>query len=146
MIADERWDAKYADRDEPRVPSDLVIEHVELLGDSSTAVDLVGGTDGTDGTALWLAEQGIATTLVDVSGRALEIARVAAADRCLPMQTVQADLEAEPLPTAAELGSERGCDVVVCANFLHRTLRARHRGVASRRVVGNGDLADTASP
>ncbi len=119
MSAAERWDAKYADWDEPGTPSDFVIGHAELLSGGSTAADLAGGTGGT---ALWLAAQGLATTLVDVSGRALEIARVAAAERGLPLLTMQADLEAEPLPTAAELGSERGWDVVVCANFLHRPL------------------------
>ena len=119
MSARERWDAKYADWHEPGAPSDFVTDHAELLGDSSTAVDLAGGTGGT---ALWLAAQGIETTLVDVSERALEIALIAAADRGLPLLTLQADLEAEPLPTAAELGSERGWGTVVCSNFLHRPL------------------------
>lgn len=119
MTAGERWDAKYADWHEPGAPSDFVTDHAELLGDSPTAVDLAGGTGGT---ALWLAGQGIETTLVDVSGRALEIARNSAADRSLPLLTLQADLEAEPLPTAVDLGRERGWEVVVCANFLHRPL------------------------
>lgn len=119
MTAGERWDAKYADWTEPAAPSDFVTGHVELLGDSSTAADLAGGTGGT---ALWLAAQGIETTLVDISGRALEIARGAAAECDLVLRTLQADLEAEPLPSAAELGSHHGWDVVVCANFLHRPL------------------------
>ena len=133
MTAGERWDAKYADWDEPGAPSDFVIGHAELLSDSSTAVDLAGGTGGT---ALWLAAQGIVTTLVDVSGRALEIARGAAAERGLPLQTMHADLEAEPLPTAAELGSEQGWDAIVCANFLHRPLLG-----ALRHMVAPGGLA-----
>ncbi|WP_419554228.1 class I SAM-dependent methyltransferase [Candidatus Poriferisodalis sp.] len=130
MSAADRWDAKYADWQEPGSPSEFVIGHADLLAECSTAVDLAGGTGGT---ALWLASLGIDTTLVDVSGRALEIARSAAAERGVQLRTVCADLEAEPLPsiadleaeplpTAAGLGSERGWHAVVCANFLHRPL------------------------
>ena len=133
MSAGERWDAKYADWKEPGEPSAFVIGHAALLGNSSTAVDLAGGTGGT---ALWLAAQGIETTLVDVSGRALEIARDAAAERGVPLQMMRADLEAEPLPTAAELGSERGWDTVVCINFLHRPLLG-----ALQHLLAAGGLA-----
>ena len=119
MTAADRWDAKYADWHEPGSPSEFVTGHAELLAECPTAVDLAGGTGGT---ALWLAALGIDTTLVEVSGRALEIARSTAAERGVQLRTVCADLEAEPLPTAAGLGSERGWHAVVCANFLHRPL------------------------
>ncbi|WP_420438593.1 class I SAM-dependent methyltransferase [Candidatus Poriferisodalis sp.] len=144
MSAADRWDAKYADWDEPGLPSEFVTGCVEHLADCPTAADLAGGTGGT---ALWLASQGIDTTLVDVSERALEIARAAAGERSLHLRTVQADLEAEPLPTLAALsggsresgGNEDGLGggdesrnsgaedgggwhAVVCTNFLHRPL------------------------
>ena len=119
MTAGERWDAKYADWHEPEPPSEFVAGCAELLDGCPTAVDLAGGAGGT---ALWLASQGIDTTLADVSGRALEIARIAAGERGLRLRTVQADLESDPLPTLDELGGEGGWHVAVCTNFLHRPL------------------------
>jgi SAM-dependent methyltransferase len=126
--AADRWNAKYADWREPGPPSEFVTGRAELLADCPTAVDLAGGTGGT---ALWLAEQGIDTTLVDVAERALQIARNVAADRGVPLHTICADLEADPLPTAAQLVRsatsavpEEGWHAAVCANFLHRPLLA----------------------
>ena len=119
MTAGERWDAKYADWHEPGPPSEFVAGCADLLDGCPTAVDLAGGAGGT---ALWLAQQGIDTTLVDVSGRALEIACNAADERGLELRTVQADLESDPLPTLDELGGEGGWHAAVCTNFLHRPL------------------------
>ncbi len=119
MTAADRWNAKYSDWDEPGEPSEFVTGSAKLLADCPTAVDLAGGAGGT---ALWLAAQGIETTLVDVSDRALEIASSAAADRGLRLGTLQADLEVEQLPSAAELGSKRGWHALICTNFLHRRL------------------------
>ena len=119
MTTGERWDARYADWQEPGTPSEFVTGCAELLAGCPTAVDLAGGAGGT---ALWLAQQGIDTTLVDVSGRALEIAHTAADERGLRLRTVQADLESDPLPTADELGGEGGWHAAVCTNFLHRPL------------------------
>lgn len=119
MSSAERWDAKYADVLEPGSPSEFVTNNAELLAGRGSAVDLAGGTGGT---ALWLSECGLSTTLVDVSERALEIARDAARARGLQIRTVQADLELEPLTTASELGNDEGWHVAVCGNFLHRPL------------------------
>jgi len=119
VSAADRWDAKYADWDEPGLASEFVTGCADMLADCQTAVDLAGGAGGT---ALWLAAQGIETTLVDVSERALEIARATAAERSLPLRTVRADLEAEPLPTATELGGDGGWRAAVCTNFLHRPM------------------------
>lgn len=149
MSAGERWDAKYADAREPGPASEFVTGHADLLAGCPTAVDLAGGTGGT---ALWLAEQNIETTLVDVSGRALEIARSAAANRGLPLKTRQADLEAEPLPTAAELGRGHGWQAAVCANFLHRPLLAALRallvpgGIAFVQIATVDNLLRNARP
>lgn len=126
MSAAERWNAKYADWHEPGSPSGFVVGHAELLVDCATAVDLAGGAGGT---ALWLAEQGIDTTLADVSERALEIAEDAAAERGVPLHTICADLEADPVPTPAKLTQlaasavpQGGWHAAVCTNFLHRPL------------------------
>ena len=126
ITAAERWDAKYADWQEPGQPSDFVTGNAELLPGCTTAVDFAGGTGGT---ALWLADQGIDTALVDVSERALEIARSTAAERTVPLRTICADLETDPVPTLARLTQiagtavpEGGWHAAVCANFLHRPL------------------------
>jgi len=119
VSAGERWDAKYADAREPGPASEFVTGHADLLAGCPTAVDLAGGTGGT---ALWLAEQNIDTTLVEVSRRALDVAASAAAERDAQLRTVWADLEAKPLPTGAELGNKHGWHAAVCANFLHRPL------------------------
>lgn len=119
MTAADRWDARYAEWHEPGLPSEFVTVWAKVLVGCPTAVDLAGGTGGT---ALWLADQGIETTLVDVSERALEIARDTANERGLRLRTVQADLETEPLPTVSELGGDGGWHAAVCSNFLHRPL------------------------
>ncbi len=126
MTAAERWDAKYADWHEPSPASDFITGQAKLLADCPTAVDLAGGAGGT---ALWLAEQGIDTALVDVSDRALAIARNAAAQRGVPLHTIFADLEADPLPSPAQLARlaalavpDDGWHAAVCTNFLHRPL------------------------
>lgn len=126
MSAAERWNAKYADWHEPGLPSGFVMDQAGLLADCPTAVDLAGGAGGT---ALWLAEQGIETTLVDVSERALQIAENTAAERGVPLQTICTDLEADPVPTPGQLSRLAGAAVpdsgwhaAVCTNFLHRPL------------------------
>ena len=149
MTAADRWDAKYADVHEPGLPSDFVTGHAELLAECSTAVDLAGGTGGT---ALWLASRGIDTTLIDVSERALEIASGAASERSLQLHTVQADLETEPPPTIADLGSDSGWHAAVCANFLHRPLLSAlcgllvPGGVALVRIATVNNLLINARP
>ncbi len=132
MSAADRWDAKYADWHEPGSPSDFVVGYAELLADCPTAVDLAGGAGGT---ALWLAEQGMETTLVDVSERALQIAENAAAERGVRLQTICTDLEADPVPTPVTLSRlaalavpDGGWHAVVCNNFLHRPLLGALRG------------------
>ena len=126
MSAAERWNAKYADWHEPGPPSGFVMDQAGLLADCPTAVDLAGGAGGT---ALWLAAQGIDTTLADVSERALQIAERAAAERGVPLHTICTDLEADPVPTPAELTRlaasavpQGGWHAAVCTNFLHRPL------------------------
>ncbi|WP_420625811.1 class I SAM-dependent methyltransferase [Candidatus Poriferisodalis sp.] len=119
MSIADRWDAIYADASEPRPASEFVTNHAELLVGCPTAIDLAGGTGGT---ALWLSAQGISTTLVEISERALGIARDAAAERGLQLLTRNADLEAHRLPTARDLGREQGWTAAVCSNFLHRPL------------------------
>ena len=75
--AAERWDGIYADASGPGGPADFVLSNADRLPASGTAADLAGGTGGT---ALWLAERGLDTTLVEVSERAAEVAASVPAD------------------------------------------------------------------
>ena len=110
-----RWDDIYADAFGPGDPADFVVVAADHLPDSGTAADLAGGTGGT---ALWLAERGLDTTLVEVSARAAEVAVAAAAERGVALRTLLHDLEGEE-------PFEASWDVVVVSNFLHRPLLAR---------------------
>ena len=137
IAAAQRWDAAYADVHEPGRPSEFVTRHAELLVDCPTALDLAGGTGGT---ALWLAARSISTTLIDVSGRALEIARSAAAESNIALHTVRTDLETDPPPTRTELAvgasssrSKHGWHALICSNFFHPPLLA---ALASYLVPG----------
>lgn len=113
--AAERWDGIYADASGPGGPADFVLANADRLPASGTAADLAGGTGGT---ALWLAERGLDTTLVEVSERAAEVAASVARERGVALRTLLHDLEGDD-PLAASW------DVVVVSNFLHRPLLAR---------------------
>ncbi|MDG2114042.1 MAG: class I SAM-dependent methyltransferase [Actinomycetota bacterium] len=117
--AAERWDQAYAEVAEPGSPADFVVERAHLLPTAGSAADLAGGTGGT---ALWLADRGYDTTLVEVSARAIDVARCAATDRGLALSTLLHDLERDGAPAGT-------WDVVVVSNFLHRPLLAKLHGL-----------------
>ena len=154
--AESRWDGIYAQADEPGDPADFVVAAAELLpSGAATAADLAGGLGGT---ALWLAERGLQTTLVEVSNRALTVAGAEADRRGVELELVRHDLEAGQ-------SLDRTWDVVVVSNFLHRPLLAgmvsllrpgglalvriatvtnleRHERPSRRFLVEPGELAD----
>src|SRR6516165_9282087 len=108
--ADRRtWDARYRAHElRLRAPSGSLVALAELLPQGGPALDVAGGTGRH---ALWLARRGLAVTLADVSGVALELARREAARAGLPLRTLAVDLEAEPLPPGP-------WDLVLCVDFL----------------------------
>ncbi|MCP3936556.1 MAG: class I SAM-dependent methyltransferase, partial [Actinomycetia bacterium] len=87
-------------------------EVVDRLPTGGRALDVAGGTGGT---SLFLVEHGLETTLVDISPVALDLATAEAHRRGLALTTIHANLESEPLP-------EGPFDVIVCANYLDRTV------------------------
>ena len=136
--AQDRWDrlhnhagAKVGD------PDDFVVEHeLLILRNNTTAVcsavpdtcvrtaaDFGGGTGGT---ALWLAERGLRSTLVEVSAVAIAAAKAEAFARGVALATVHHDLESG-VPVSGRW------DVAVCSNFLDRTMLA---GLHDRVTAG----------
>jgi tellurite methyltransferase len=113
-VSDEdrlRWNAKWRDGP-PRDVSPFVASLDALLPREGRALDVAGGP-GHD--ALWLAERGLAVTLVDVSDVALARARAEAAARGLTLATEVRDLELAGVPDGP-------WDLVVCLNYLQRSL------------------------
>lgn len=93
--AQQRWDQRWAGTVPSTQPAEILLAHETLVrsltaGDSAEAVDLAGGNGRN---ALWLAECGFATTLVDVSPVALEIASTEAGARGVALSTKVVDLE-----------------------------------------------------
>jgi tellurite methyltransferase len=107
----ERWNARHRDED-VRDPSPFLLGLDALLPRRGRALDVAGGAGRH---ALWLARRGLHVTLADVSDVALARAAHDARAEGLAVETLQIDLEAEPLPRGP-------WDVILCAYFLHRPL------------------------
>lgn len=111
----ERWDARYREPSElGRPPSPFLVGLEHLLPCRGCAIDVAGGTGRN---ALWLARRGLAVTLADVSGVALEIAGERARAAGLTLRTIPVDLETGPFPAGP-------WDLIVCVDFLCRPLFA----------------------
>lgn len=105
----EKWEARYAVGDASVSEVDpFVVEIEALLPRSGRALDLAGGLGRN---ALHLAARGLETTLLDISPRGLLRAENEAKARGLSIESVAADLEADPLPPGP-------FDLVVCTWFL----------------------------
>lgn len=114
MVGDRaRWNDRHADRPLGE-PSPFLLEVADLLPEQGTALDLAGGSGRN---ALWLADRGLAVTLVDVSDVALEMAAAEAARRDVPLTTLRLDLQTRPPPPGP-------WDVVTVFHYLHRPLLA----------------------
>lgn len=111
----ERWDARYAEGDAPREPASFVTAQAGRLPGSGTALDLAGGAGRH---AIWLAQQGLDTLLVDVSEVGLRIAAKRAADAGVTLRTLQRDVITDRLPTGP-------FDVVLVHGFLHHDVLDR---------------------
>lgn len=108
----ERWNTRYLDEGFPAEPSSWLEKLDPLLPRAGRALD-VGGGGGRH--ALWLARRGLDVTLVDLSDVALARARGAAQSEGLSVETLQLDLETEPLP-------EGPWDLILCTYYLNRRL------------------------
>jgi tellurite methyltransferase len=131
----QRWNERYAGADPARRPvSPFLVEAAHLLPRSGTALDIAGG-DGIE--AVWLAEQGLTTTLLDVSDVALRTAEELAAAAGVALSTAEVDLDTEPLLPGP-------WDVIYCAHFLDRAVLEvnleRHERPPRSFLLGSGEL------
>lgn len=117
MPSQDQWNERYRQGDHAGgVPDAFLVGcsgYWDLL-DSRTAADLACGAGRH---ALYLAEQGFATTALDFAKAGLEIAERRASERGLSLQIRQLDLEAPGI----DLGVA-AFDLVVVIHFLHRPL------------------------
>lgn len=108
-----RWDRRWAEEGICRVfePHPLLLRYAGQLS-GGHALDLACGRGQN---ALWLAEHGYSVDAIDISPVALEQARTEAAQRGLPVNFVEADLDTYVLPVAAY-------DLIAVFYFLDRRL------------------------
>jgi tellurite methyltransferase len=112
----ERWNARYHEESANLQPSPFLSAIADRLPRSGRALDVAGGWGRN---ARWLVERGFEVTIADISD--VGLARAAA----LGVQTVQVDLEAEPLPQGP-------WDLILCSHYLHRPLFAQFPGLLSK--------------
>lgn len=115
-VSDEdraRWDRKYREGGAmERGPSSFLASIEAWLPRAGRALDVAGGSGRH---AVWLARRGLSVTIVDVSPVGLALARAAATNGGLAIETVVSDLEMEPLPAGP-------WDVVLSHHYLQRSL------------------------
>jgi tellurite methyltransferase len=110
----EKWNTRYRGTDGLHGPSPFLVALDPVLPRQGRALDIAGGTGRH---ALWLARRGLTVTLADVSDVALSTASREARAVGVPLEPLQIDLEASPLPAGP-------WDVILCFYFLHRPLLA----------------------
>lgn len=123
-MADEdriRWDERYRGSGPAIGPDPFLVVIADRLPDRGRALDVAGGLGGN---ATWLAARGLAVTLADISGVALEHAARASKSAGVEIATRQVDLEAASCPAGP-------WDVIACVRFLHRPLLAGLAAVAA---------------
>lgn len=114
----ERWDASYsAGRHTREVTPLWLLELDSELPSTGRALDVASGT-GT--LARYWAARGLESLAVDVSPVALRLAREEAARDRLVLETLELDLEAEPLPPGPFAA-------ISCFHYLQRDLFPRMR-------------------
>lgn len=111
--ARSRWDARHAARAAPSTPARFLTERADLLPTAGRALDVAGGGGRN---AVWLAQRGLAVTLVDGSDEACRQATGRAAAAGVRLSSVQRlDLTADPPPAGP-------WDLVLCHHYLDRDL------------------------
>jgi len=107
-----RWNRRFLDEGWSGEPSPFLVSQDAVLPRRGRALDVASGPGRN---ALWLAERGLDTTMLDISDVALEMAERAAKELGLNVELIGTDLEEDAIP-------EGPWDVVVCFNYLHRPL------------------------
>jgi tellurite methyltransferase len=107
------WNTRYRERTAPMEPSAFVrVELAPFLRSPGRALDVAGGAGRH---AIWLAQRGWATTMVDTSEVAVEIAAERTRDAEVDIDLIRADLTTDGLP----LGT---WDLVLIVHYLQRDL------------------------
>ncbi len=107
-----RWNRRFLEEGWSSEPSPFLVSQDAVLPRRGRALDVAGGPGRN---ALWLADRGLDTTMLDISDVALEMAERAAKELGLNVELINTDLEKAAIP-------EGPWDVVVCFNYLHRPL------------------------
>ncbi len=122
------WDNRYRERSAPIDPAAFVtVELAPLLGTPGRALDLAGGAGRH---AIWLAERGWDTTMIDTSEVAIALASERAEEAAVDLRLVHSDLTAEMLPDGP-------WDVVLIVHYMQRNLFQP----AIERLAVNGLIA-----
>ena len=90
-----RWNARYEEHPEVGDPAPFLLSVAGHVPSTGTAVDVAGGSGRN---AIWLADRGLAVTLIDVSDVGLQAAASAASAAGVDLDLVQRDLEADGWP------------------------------------------------
>jgi len=92
----QKWDAKYASNEAAwREPSAVLLGLADYLPSQGRALDIAGGAGRN---TIWLAQRGLTVTIADVSPVGLTAARQRAAAAGVKIETIEIDLEQNPLP------------------------------------------------
>lgn len=115
----ERWEERYAqylsgEKTAQFEPDDLLADHSALFPGNGKALDVATGLGAN---ALWLAEQGYATSAVDCSNTGLSILQTEAERRNVEVTTHAVDLDRWVWP-------DNEFDVVCVFRFLNRDIFA----------------------
>ncbi|MEN8114921.1 MAG: methyltransferase domain-containing protein [Actinomycetota bacterium] len=107
------WDERYRAEPVPTDPGVFVRDELApLLGKPGRALDLAGGAGRH---AIWLAERGWDTTLLEASTVALDLAAERAVNAGVELHLIHADLTKDGLP-------EDPWDLVIITHYLQREL------------------------
>lgn len=102
MNQEQRWNTRYRNAGDEYLfgtePNRFLAHRAELLRNGRTAVSVA---DGEGRNSVWLAEQGLDVTAVEISPVAVEKARRLVAGRTLPIRFLLADMLAPDWPPAA---------------------------------------------
>jgi len=132
-----KWDQRFAQAGKIDLAPPNWLQEVDAEVDAALprqgyALDIAAGAGRL---AIWLAGRGLDVLALDISPVGLELARQAAVAKGLQIETLSADLEAEPLP-------EGPFDVVTCFNYRQRDL---FPFIRERLKVGGFLLAEVAT-
>jgi SAM-dependent methyltransferase len=109
----KKWDHKYLVSTGPATqPSSLITALAPHLPTTGRALDIAGGAGRH---AIWLAQRGLQSTLVDVSQAGLQIAQQRADEASVSLTTLQLDLEQAAFPAGP-------WDLLLSSHYLQRSL------------------------